>query len=446
MNGKQGIAGPSKPDGELEDCLGHLELATSMSQIFDAANLPTNILIYGDWGTGKSTFLDFLASELSETGHHSYHVVRFNPWEYETSPNLLVPLLKAIAVSLPNEVGGADDVRKIARACLRAALDIGVRTGSKLLSANLFQLKLSDFEAALANEDSILETFVDQVQECRIQFEKLADHVVNKLGLRALVVLLDDLDRCTPDNVVSLIEGVRLYLTQSPGTPVVFAWAMDRDIVSQAITTKYNVAGFAGADYLEKLFDFQTPVPRLSPDTVAQVIARLYERSKYKEGLVTLLGADPADTVAQALDIAPLRNPRTLNRIWSMLNVLGANSDHVVTAGKRAGLRPSGGESDVKNFANNLLLALVIAYRFRDWRFDVLHHRDTWPWFLSVSDGRVPDAQQELGKYRNLGIVLDRAISDVALNMDGERMELKIQETHLKDLLAHSELLLAHGF
>ena len=46
------------------DALEHVSLAKAVRNILDQSEKPTNILLYGGWGVGKSTFLEYLAEEL----------------------------------------------------------------------------------------------------------------------------------------------------------------------------------------------------------------------------------------------------------------------------------------------------------------------------------------------------------------------------------------------
>ena len=54
------------------------------------------VAIYGPWGSGKTTILKHLKHELEEPAWATRPravTVWFEPWRYETEPNLMVPLL-----------------------------------------------------------------------------------------------------------------------------------------------------------------------------------------------------------------------------------------------------------------------------------------------------------------------------------------------------------------
>lgn len=426
---------------DVHDCLGHRELAKGIGQLFETSALPTNLLVFGSWGTGKTTFLGHLQTYLDTEKAERFQVVHFNPWEYESNPNLLWPLLKNIHDSLPPVVKADGEVTKLARSCLRAALDIGVRVASKVFSSGLIEMKLKDFEDALDKEETPIEKFRDEVRTCQTAFRDLIQRAIQGYGKRALVVVLDDLDRCLPENVIALIEGVKLYLTQAEGAPAIFVWAMDREIVSEAINAKYGLSSFTGRDYLEKIFDFQIPVPRLTRERYKDLIADLFKQSTYQSEFKTLLGDDPLQVLSHALDILPLRNPRTLYRIWSMLTVLASNAHTMIESARQLGLRQ---EADPAVFARKLLLGLIISYAFREWRFDILQNKDTWPTFISAVNDQLPDSQDLIKQHHNLCVVLSTNLR-IEFKTTGAspnlRYMLALSQAHLEELYKLSELL-----
>ncbi len=88
---------------------------------------------------------------------------------------------------------------------------------------------------------------------------------------RPVAVLVDDLDRCQPDYVVELLEGIQTLFVEEPVTYVVAAdkhWLSDsyakayKDFVSQA----GEPARPLGYLFLEKTFQLSLRLPHLSPD------------------------------------------------------------------------------------------------------------------------------------------------------------------------------------
>ena len=429
----------SSGQNKITDCLNHEQVAGRVASILGAVPLPLNVLLYGSWGTGKATFLSFLKGALDNTG--KFHVVHFNPWAYESTPNLLVPLLKAIYESLSTE-DDKSKARNVAIDCLRVALDIGVRVASKSLSGGLIDLKLQDIKESLeGDEQTALDKLVDEVKVCQEKFGDLVNFSVRDGNKQALVVLLDDLDRCLPDNVIALIEGIKLYLTQEAGVPVVFVWAMDREVVSDAVGAKYDLRSFRGKDYLEKIFDFQFPVPALTQELLDNLV-RSFVKDMPQPGLITLFGDDYESEIPRCLDVPPLRNPRTLSRICNMIRVLTMDAGEVRNKADYY-------EIDKSAFAQNLLLGLIIAYHFRERRFSLLHITDRWKSFIDACRGDSPDSQQTIRENYELAEVLAKNMGIKFDSSDGPRgmsYKLWIDNDNLTELYKMSQLIQQFGF
>ena len=95
----QGLAVPSLlPDQPIsaakQDRLGRRDFALQLSrQLFDYHD-PSCLVIalYGPWGSGKSSLLNLLEAELTETGKRDEHppvVVRFDLWNFSSLDQLI---------------------------------------------------------------------------------------------------------------------------------------------------------------------------------------------------------------------------------------------------------------------------------------------------------------------------------------------------------------------
>lgn len=89
--------------------------------------------------------------------------------------------------------------------------------------------------------------------------------LIDELGVQALVVLVDDLDRCLPDTIINVFEAIRLFL-HVPKTA--FVIAADHRIVHAAVEQAYPEAVKSdpsiGTDYLEKILQVTISIPPLS--------------------------------------------------------------------------------------------------------------------------------------------------------------------------------------
>lgn len=253
--------------------------------------LPLTIGIVGDWGSGKSSLMRMTEAELEKVGADTYRCVRFSPWRFEDYADVKVALMTAVLDALCPVAGNDDEIaaeigrlqaaargltrvgRLFARGGIRAvptvasagATALGVPSdlapvllagSTELATAAAHRLEESDVEQEANGDGPVdLATFHDR-------FEALIESLPD---LKALVVFVDDLDRCLPDTIVDTFEAVRLFLN-APKTA--FVVALNRRVVEDAINRQYpNVAGpndTIGHDYLEKMLQLTVTVPPLS--------------------------------------------------------------------------------------------------------------------------------------------------------------------------------------
>lgn len=114
--------------------------------------------------------------------------------------------------------------------------------------------------------------------------EKFAS-LLKDSNIDSLVVLIDDLDRCSPERIIENLEAIKLFLNVERTAFVIGA---DPRIVRHAIAWKYKdnkgdsieeEAPTIVTDYLEKLIQLPYRLPRLSPAEIETYMALLFCQS-----------------------------------------------------------------------------------------------------------------------------------------------------------------------
>lgn len=298
------------------DCLGHDNLADSILTAIELAEPPFTFAIYGSWGTGKTKLMERAKCKLEEKG---YTPILFDTWEYESEPNLIWPLLKLIREKTHGGKWGKinkEQVEKTFKSVSRCLLDIGTRVSSKVLSGGILEYKLQDIEEQLAKEDTPLDVYQDKVQYLKDQFNEYIKLILKKTKQDKLIIFFDDLDRCSPDKMIELLESVKLFLYRGN---CIFVFALDKKIVSEAITKKYiDMDSFDGERYLEKIFEFSFNIPPPSRDQLGNIVEK-----QYRQYLPLIIGNDNKGW--QLLDLLKTSNrdnPRVLKRFFNKLMFL----------------------------------------------------------------------------------------------------------------------------
>lgn len=260
--------------------------------------LPLTVGLLGDWGSGKSSLLALTERELeAEAGH--YVVVRFSPWQFEGYDDIKVALMNAIldrlGDAIPDAAGQqrvgtlrrlAGRLRRPTRTAAQAALPAAATAAAGLFSPELAPMAGQVMAGVVAGPDAQDDageggggTPADDpgmpVQQFRGEFARL---LADAGDVDAVVVLIDDLDRCLPETVVETFEAIRLFLN-APKTAYVIA--AHQKMVEMAIDARYFGLGGAtpaeslGAQYLEKMLQHKIAIPTLSApeaETYLQVL------------------------------------------------------------------------------------------------------------------------------------------------------------------------------
>lgn len=295
-----------------EDLLGfkvHADLLTEV--IRDDALLPITIGVFGDWGSGKSSILKILSEQLNELDDDTY-VLYFNGWLFEGYDDAKAALLESIIKEFEENQTFDSRVKEKAKKLLKSVnwmrvLGLGFKkiaipaasayfTGGvsliPYLAEQLGSLKHEEVSKALQGENS--EEFLNSLLKDKTEEDKsmlirefrdgFAD-LIEDSKIKKLVVVIDDLDRCTPDRLIENLEAIKLFLNVEKTAFVIGA---DPRIVRHAIEYRYKTDRIElsddpnsrnnriVSDYLEKLIQVPYNLPRLSDNEVETYMTLLF--------------------------------------------------------------------------------------------------------------------------------------------------------------------------
>lgn len=285
--------------------------------IMDPAVLPATIGVYGDWGGGKSSIMQMLRDDFEkETAgenadaalYKGVAVLYFNGWLFEGYDDAKAALLSSILTALrdhkrfgPKLKQSAGkllkrvDYMRAVRMLFTGAVTGGVvaATGGVGLTAILPALASGALAGAKDSAPDAIKNALEKEAETS-QDEALSDirqfrddfaKMLAASDIKTLVVLIDDLDRCSPDRIIENLEAIKLFLNV-PNTA--FLIGADRRIIRQAVAWRYRDTLKASTegqsdpserlvdDYLEKLIQIPYRLPRLSPSEIETYLTLLF--------------------------------------------------------------------------------------------------------------------------------------------------------------------------
>lgn len=211
----------------------------------ETTDLPLTLGVFGPWGSGKTSFLNICRDLLGTRGTT---VVWFQPWKYDKRDEVWHALLQTLLNELVRraaESGGSAGQERVARVwsivkrLSLAASWLAARQMTTLVTGGL--VSADDLVAVrqhAADSDSDDEDAPGSIYHAINRFEADFAHVVDELaGDRRLVIFVDDLDRCRPETALSLLEALRIFMTD---TRCVIILAMDHSALIDAAATTWR--------------------------------------------------------------------------------------------------------------------------------------------------------------------------------------------------------------
>ncbi|MED3788522.1 P-loop NTPase fold protein [Peribacillus frigoritolerans] len=228
------------------------------NEYFDKNNM---IALYGDWGSGKTSVMKYIENNITD-----YNVLFFEAWKYEKDSNLSLSLFEALLDKFESDKGVSEKIFEEAKLFGKTLLSMGKNI---LLNYKIPLLGVT-FNIDQAAKDTLNEmekliertSFYSTLNKFNSSYKKLLEEYYNRdnNNNKKLLVFIDDLDRCSPENVLELISSIKHFFVDSD--KVVYFCGIDKHAVSRAIAIRYNEI-IKSEEYLEKVFDVTFNMPEI---------------------------------------------------------------------------------------------------------------------------------------------------------------------------------------
>jgi len=269
------------------DMLGFGPVVESVVAAVSSEDLdPVTVALQSSWGGGKSSALNLIEMQLRS--NDDFVVVTCDPWEYDDLPKaevraLLIGQVLEMLATKPDFVGNTKKLLKRI-----AWVKVGATITNMVLARTVDAEKLVDAFTPNPEEPTSMAGF-------RADFKDLMDEAKT---IKKVIVLVDDLDRCSPDSVVAILEAIKVFLSVPK---MAFVLAAEEALIRFAIerSTNSGARNTYSDRYLEKIVQLPVRLPTLSREDAETFIALLLAHRR---------GEDKERT--QAVPERPLRRQR----------------------------------------------------------------------------------------------------------------------------------------
>ena len=283
------------------DLLGRQPFAKRLSEIITTSETPITIGVYGPWGCGKTSLL-YMTQDIIKKNTKS-KTVWFSAWQHQNAENIIIPLLQTVRTDWENW-----------------SIKEGAHKFFTILGSTVGDIVLKSVTSGGVSAQSIIELGEKYEQDYfraksvsyKIQ-QEFGGAVSELLGSEnnRLVIFIDDIDRCTPDKALEILESLKIYLSVRG---VVFVLAADADVISRAIGIRYGdiESSEHSRNYLDKLVQMSIDIPEPNEDKIKDYCTKLM--GDLHEAKTLLQKQIPL--IASSLD----KNPRRIKKLFNSLS------------------------------------------------------------------------------------------------------------------------------
>ncbi len=322
---------PDPNDPFAGDLMGRKPQADALVKLATGVSGPAVIAVDAPYGVGKSTFLRMVACMLDDGQDDAKaKVIEHNAWKTEfgdmpstlladkvmesaKSPDNLTQLLKEGAKE------GAEGAVRLSRAAIPIAGEIapllGDESGSTLTAITATGSLASNVPSGIA----ILKGFYQQVSRY--------------ISQKRIVIIIDELDRCTPTYAIETLEAIHHVFNRDG---ITFVLGLHRQQLMESIKAIYG-QGFDAEGYLDRFIDMTIPLSASRDDFIKAKLDQyiIFNKIPHFKRYAAQVGGQSALVTAgyaqQFLLTMPNINARAIDRfaknLIAVMNVMPSNRD-----------------------------------------------------------------------------------------------------------------------
>ena len=378
----------------LQDFLDRGQLVQEVGEAVANCEPPQVFGVHGDWGLGKTSFLQQVqwyltgdcpqqpqkVTQIAQGGRKGAYAkavraVWFDAWRYQHDDAPVVALLQEIRNQLSWPSKPSRSVSPTREVLVRGAL-LSIEELTKKIGFQYSRFRQAKREWEAENLSTPLPSYT---------LRELLRHAIDQLLPRTkatpgrLAIFIDDLDRCEPESAYQLLEGLKIYLTLQN---CVFVLGVNQKAIEEAIGNRMAAVlsrdrPQRAAAYMEKLCQNVWRLPSVrNPGDVL-------------DGLLSTLIQNPVRSwIRRAVEVDGRQclppNPRRLKGLANLIARLSArlpNIDDEVN------------DETIAIREAQLLVAVAYVYQFHQelyvrWDADSLLYRKILEWCNGREDRR----------------------------------------------------------
>lgn len=247
-------------------------------EILDNCRLPFIFSVEGEWGRGKSTLVDMIVERItnvSDPNRKKWEIVHYHPWRFDIQEfgdawESLVEILHAKLRESGTWGKSSEEILDllIRNRWTRLIGKVGISVGRFIPGGS---------EAIEGIGKGFGDFFKDSpaIGPKHLLFERIREKVNQLLKGKQVLLVIDDLDRCSPSAVSNIIRCIpTLFAPEDNGPNIAILLCIDRNATRDALVAGQGVTSEQAEKLLEKLIQVHVTLPILQLGRGDQKVAR----------------------------------------------------------------------------------------------------------------------------------------------------------------------------
>ena len=329
-----------------KDQLGIDKYKKGLKRFLMSAQTPLTVAIQGEWGSGKTTLMNFLRQELC-TDKEGYYGVWINTWEYglmmdasSTLTNIITAIINQVIEVIEQE--NSDDAAKlkkkaksfitrVSKAALKTSANMTIGGGASDIVDSMFEAEQSEVG----------------VRQLRDELQSTINDFIAQNPQKGFMFFIDDLDRINPPVAVQILELLKNLFDLNN---CVFLLAIDYDVVVKGLEPKFGKKTMENEREFRSFFEKIIQLPFSMPVNNYEVQSFLIDNLKQLKLISESVSTAQILLIEEIGLLTVGKNPRAIKRLMNAISLVKCIND--------VGIQ----QDEVSEIINFFLLSVQISY------------------------------------------------------------------------------------
>ena len=293
--------------------------------------------------------MQLIKNELKQNYSRNVETVWFDSWRYEREKySAMVPLLRTIILAIEDTLekinnSAAQDKKKQVLSKLKTTF---IKVGGSILRNTTANVGINAGEALEAGATFEIGKMIDDyksdgsviIDQERVYFHKhISEHLNDEFHkIRydedgsliydfRLVIFIDDLDRCTPERALEILESIKTFFDIEG---IIYVIGMDPRTIDPIIMTKYGEnMKIDGMDYLQKIVQLPFQIPVWNAKDISTTIRDMITKTGMSKSEINyILEGTNIELIIRAAQLNPRDVKRFINTLILSKVIYGQSS------------------------------------------------------------------------------------------------------------------------